>query len=301
MLIEQRQENQDDTPMSQLTSFDTGQLIAELLHAAVRNGQSIAQYTDELSAPCVIVQPSQGEGFGGIRHVNTAFEQLIGQSREALVGAAMDRLDNDPEPETDGLTEKLSQSGYATLSRNLKLADGGSLRVERTVVRIPDNRGTGASGDVLVIFDRPLEGILPPAGGADLSQSQAIALKMETLLRRYIRENYRQGMHPAQWSALRYFKLAPPEARSLTGFARAHHTTMGTASTTVSTLVSKGYLQKHSFRGAVNLTKKGEALLRDDPLGNVVTALNRMSAFERDWAEYVLTALTDSFGSNEDS
>jgi hypothetical protein len=76
---------------------------------------------------------------------------------------------------------------------------------------------------------------------------------------------------------------------------------MGTASTTVSTLVSKGYLQKHSFRGAVNLTKKGEALLRDDPLGNVVTALNRMSAFERDWAEYVLTSLTDSFGNSEDS
>jgi hypothetical protein len=66
----------------------------------------------------------------------------------------------------------------------------------------------------------------------------------------------------------------------------------------VSTLVGKGYLEKHSFRGAVNLTKDGEALLRDDPLSSVIVALNRMSAIERDWAEYVLTTLTDSFGAS---
>jgi len=134
----------------------------------------------------------------------------------------------------------------------------------------------------------------------EVSESQRIALQVETLLRMYIHRNYRQGMHPAQWSALRYFRLAPPEARTLTGFAKAHRTTMGTASTTVSTLVGKGYLKKQGFRGSVEVTDAGQALLQEDPLNYVVTSLRDMSEEQRRWAQYTLTALCEAFQGDDD-
>lgn len=250
----------------------------------------------------MIVSPNGNAVLGKILEPNPAFEQLLGYKRETLLGKRLEQfVCQDTNDETDSLRDRLDQDDYAVITQNLVRKDETRLRVERTVFKVPGSPQLGADQHVIVVIDRVMESVIPVAGGAELSQSQKIALQMETLLRRYIRENYRQGMHPAQWSALRYFKLAPPEARSLTAFARAHHTTMGTASTTVSTLVGKGYLEKHSFRGAVNLTKKGEALLRDDPLSNVVTTLNRLSAFERDWAEFVLTTLTDSFGSGDES
>ena len=238
--------------------------------------------------------------FGRIIRANTAWLDLVGASAGEVENAAMSRFEATTDGDaSDSLQEHLGQAGYGVAARNLRTKDGETIRVETTVVRLPAWPDLGVDGDVLVIVDRLTESVVPAAGGAELSQSQAVALQLETLLRRYIRENYRQGMHPAQWSALRYFKLAPPEARSLTAFAKAHHTTMGTASTTVSTLVGKGYLHKQSFRGQVNLTKEGEKLLRNDPLRAVVSTLNRMSAFEREWTEYVLATLTDSFASND--
>jgi len=238
--------------------------------------------------------------FGRIIRANEAWLNLVGASAGEVENVAMTRFEAASEGDaSDSLQEHLEQDGYGVAARNLKVKGGETVRVETTAVRLPAWPELGVEGDVLVVVDKLLESVVPAAGDAELSQSQTIALQLETLLRRYIRENYRQGMHPAQWSALRYFKLAPPEARSLTGFARAHHTTMGTASTTVSTLVGKGYLQKQSFRGQVNLTKEGEKLLRDDPLRPVVGTLNRMSAFEREWTEYVLATLTDSFASND--
>lgn len=288
--------------MSEATTFETAKLFSEIFRECATNGKSIADCAQRLSAPVVIVSPNGNAVLGKILEPNPAFEQLLGYKRETLLGKRLEQfVCQDTNDETDSLRDRLDQDDYAVITQNLVRKDETRLRVERTVFKVPGSPQLGADQHVIVVIDRVMESVIPVAGGAELSQSQKIALQMETLLRRYIRENYRQGMHPAQWSALRYFKLAPPEARSLTAFARAHHTTMGTASTTVSTLVGKGYLEKHSFRGAVNLTKKGEALLRDDPLSNVVTTLNRLSAFERDWAEFVLTTLTDSFGSGDES
>lgn len=288
--------------MSDLTNDDTAKLIAETFRQCLTDPQALRACPHGLSHPAVVVQPVGTAIFGRILRANAAWLALTGYAESDVAGQRMAKLDDSAEEShpTDSLQERLDQAGHAVVTRDLTTKAGEVLRVESTVIRLPAWEGLEVTGEVLLVLDRRLEARLAPAGGAELSQSQAIALQMETLLRRYIRENYRQGMHPAQWSALRYFKLAPPESRSLTGFARAHHTTMGTASTTVSTLVGKGYLQKHSFRGAVNLTKEGEALLRNDPLSCVVTMLNRMSVFEREWAEYVLTALSDSFGRDDE-
>jgi PAS domain S-box-containing protein len=293
--------NKTTLPMSDLTTDDTAKLISEIFRQCLSDPQALRDCPAGLSQPALVVQLAGSAIFGRVLRANAAWLDMTGYAAADVQNVRMPQL----EAEADGssresLQERLDQAGYAVVTREVLKKDGTYLRVESTVVRVPAWAELDAEGEVLIVIDRRLESLVAPAGGAEVSQSQRIALRMETLLRRYIRENYRQGMHPAQWSALRYFKLAPPEARSLTGFAKAHHTTMGTASTTVSTLVGKGYLQKHSFRGAVNLTKEGEALMRHDPLTSVVTMLNRMSAFERDWAEYVLTALSDSFGHDDE-
>ena len=287
--------------MSDLTTDDTAKLISEIFRQCLSDPQALRDCPNGLSQPALVVEHAGSATFGRVLRANAAWLNMTGYAASDVQDTRMPQLEADADESTrEALQERLDQAGYAVLTRTLVDKDGEHQRVESTVVRVAAWPELDVAGEVLIVIDRRLESAVAPAGGAELSPSQRVALQMETLLRRYIRENYRRGMHPAQWSALRYFKLAPPEARSLTGFARAHHTTMGTASTTVSTLVGKGYLQKHSFRGAVNLTKQGEALLRDDPLLSVVTMLNRMSAFEREWAEYVLTALSDSFGRDDE-
>lgn len=286
--------------MTEPTTDSTARLLADIFRQRLNDGEDRETFPEGLSQPVAVVQPGGQSVFGRIIRANAAWRDLVGCSADEVTNVAMAKFEAASDGDAaDSLQEHLGQAGYGVAARNLQVKSGETIRVETTAVRLPAWPELDTEGDVIVVVDQRTESVVPAAGGAELSQSQAIALQLETLLRRYIRENYRQGMHPAQWSALRYFKLAPPEARSLTGFAKAHHTTMGTASTTVSTLVSKGYLHKQSFRGQVNLTKEGEKLLRDDPLRPVVSSLNRMSAFEREWTEYVLATLTDSFASND--
>ena len=286
--------------MSNLNTFDSTEVLFRIFARCLARDQPFNVCLEEIPAPVAVLGSPRAADTGQIITSNRAFGQLLDLNEEQVAGRRMLEFFVDPATDAkDSITEKLEQDGFAVVTRNLHRVSGHTVRVERTVMQVPAWPDLDVEGEVLVVMDRVLETIIPAAGGAALSQSQQVTLQVETLFRRYVRENHRQGMHPAQWSALRYFKLAPPETRNLTGFARAHYTTMGTASTTVSTLVNKGYLQKHSFRGAVNLTPAGEALLKDDPLSKVLTSVNRMSAFERNWAEFVLTSLNDSFGDGE--
>ena len=85
------------------------------------------------------------------------------------------------------------------------------------------------------------------------------------------------GLNPAQWTALRYFARANRFSRTVSGFARYHGTTRGTASQTVKSLVQKGYLirrplarDQRSFR--LELTARARRALASDPLHELVRA-----------------------------
>ncbi|HEY9567269.1 MAG TPA: MarR family transcriptional regulator [Thalassobaculum sp.] len=97
---------------------------------------------------------------------------------------------------------------------------------------------------------------------------------------------YRSALKPAQWSALRYFGRAAARQRTLTDFARFHATTLGTASQTLSTLQRKGLIARSASptdrrRADVQLTRKGRALLKQDPLDIVRGHLQQLPAPQR--------------------
>lgn len=94
------------------------------------------------------------------------------------------------------------------------------------------------------------------------------------------------GLNPAQWAALRYFKEATEERRTVTGFANFQGTTKGTASQTVAAVVRKKYLRRvpHTQDRRVHrltLTESGEAILSRDPLREITKALERLTPEER--------------------
>lgn len=101
----------------------------------------------------------------------------------------------------------------------------------------------------------------------------AVAQSLEQLVRVHFGRSFVHGLKPAQWQALRYFALAPACERTVTGFARYRCSTMGTASTTISTLVRKGYLGRagdNPRNSGLYVTAAGYELLRDDPIHALV-------------------------------
>lgn len=117
--------------------------------------------------------------------------------------------------------------------------------------------------------------------------AEDIALTLEQLIRLHFSQSFRHGLKPAQWHALRYFAFADPGDRTVTAFARHRASTMGTASTTISTLVRKGYLARDYGSGVprnrgLHLTAAGEALLADDPIQNLTEAIEQLGAEEQE-------------------
>lgn len=121
------------------------------------------------------------------------------------------------------------------------------------------------------------EGILPT--------TNAVMTRLEQLLRIYHAQGFAHGMTPAQWQALRYFDRAEGGDRTLTGFAQARATSMGTASTTVSWLVNRGLLER-AHGGARNvalrLTAEGQNLLESkDPYRCIERAVDALPTVQR--------------------
>ncbi len=91
-------------------------------------------------------------------------------------------------------------------------------------------------------------------------------------------EGFRCGLTTAQWTALRYFARANRFSRTVSAFADYHATTRGTASQTVKSLVTNGYLERvkstSDGRSArLDLTAKGQALQDQDPFEDLVAAI----------------------------
>ena len=106
-------------------------------------------------------------------------------------------------------------------------------------------------------------------------------------------EGFVGGLTPVQWSVLRYLSRANRFSRTVSAFAEFHATTRGTASQTVKSLVSRGYLirtrsQRDGRSVRLDLTEKGKKALADDPFKILVGAARALSPTARNSLERAL-------------
>lgn len=126
--------------------------------------------------------------------------------------------------------------------------------------------------------------------------ARQIASALEQVVRLYYSRSFCHDLKPAQWHALRYFAGTEPGNRTITAFARQRASTMGTASTTVSTLVRKGLLARSadgtSARNlGLHVTPAGLELLEDDPINALVASLDGLPVEERTQVQEALAKL----------
>jgi DNA-binding MarR family transcriptional regulator len=117
-----------------------------------------------------------------------------------------------------------------------------------------------------------------------MTDTRRVMTKLEQLVRVYYAEGYSGELRPAQWQALRYFDQAAEAERTLTAFAKARATTMGTASITVSGLVERGLMERgHGERNVgLRISAEGRRLLeRADPYRRIAGAIESLSEDQR--------------------
>jgi len=96
-----------------------------------------------------------------------------------------------------------------------------------------------------------------------------------------------EGLTSAQWSALRYFSRANRFSRTPSAFAAFHGTTRGTASQTIKSLKTQGYLARTRSEtdgrsARLDLFDKARAVLAHDPLEVLVRAADALPPGARD-------------------
>jgi DNA-binding MarR family transcriptional regulator len=109
-------------------------------------------------------------------------------------------------------------------------------------------------------------------------QSMAIAALLDQIGRRADAAAWATGLHPAQWSALRYFSRAGAEARTVAAFAAFVGASLGTSWQTVKALIGKGFVTSNKMPGRgkvlrIDLTPKGRQRIADDPLAEIGRAV----------------------------
>ena len=107
--------------------------------------------------------------------------------------------------------------------------------------------------------------------------SRAIAELVFHLGRIASGEGLVEGLTAAQWAVLRYFAQANRFSRTPSAFAAFHATTRGTASQTIKSIETLGYLTRlrsKDDRRSVQLvlTEKARAILANDPFESLVRA-----------------------------
>ncbi|MBK1696567.1 hypothetical protein CKO21_04840 [Rhodovibrio salinarum] len=94
---------------------------------------------------------------------------------------------------------------------------------------------------------------------------------------------------------MRFFANNPGE--SLTAFARHRHSTTGSASVVVSALVKRGYLARQSAHTSRNigiqLTEAGQQALEQDPIKELVAALENLPTEQLSTFKQTLAQLHD--------
>lgn len=140
------------------------------------------------------------------------------------------------------------------------------------------------------------------AADGDAFAASDIALALEQLMRLHFSQSFKGGLKPAQWHALRYFTHASKEQRTVTAFARHRASTMGTASTTISTLVRKGLLARDYGNGVprnrgLHVTEAGMGLLTDDPIQALADTVANLDSGSRDTLRSTLPRLVEQMAS----
>ncbi len=97
---------------------------------------------------------------------------------------------------------------------------------------------------------------------------------------------YRDGLKPAQWSALRYFSNANRFSMTASAFAAYQGITAGAASQTIGALVEKRLLKRtddkaDKRRRHLSLTAKAQRLIERDPISTLISAALKLSDGER--------------------
>ncbi len=110
-----------------------------------------------------------------------------------------------------------------------------------------------------------------------VASATATAELFEHIVRSLYAASFTHQLNPAQWNALRYFRSAPANARSLKSFARHQLVADSTASQTIAALVRKSLVTKErdpdDRRGVViALTETGHEILRHDPMLRLASA-----------------------------
>ena len=111
--------------------------------------------------------------------------------------------------------------------------------------------------------------------------SRAIAELVFHLGRIASGEGLVEGLTAAQWAVLRYFAQANRFSRTPSAFAAFHGTTRGTASQTIKSLETQGYLTRmrsEDDRRSVRLvlTEKAKSILANDPFEFLVRAADSL-------------------------
>lgn len=109
---------------------------------------------------------------------------------------------------------------------------------------------------------------------------------LERISRVLQNDGHSVGLKPTQWEALRYFARANRFSRSPSALTVYLGMTKGTVSQTVSALEKKGHIKKAAGEEdrrqiRIEVTAKGERLLRRNPLEAMATSLSRLPASRR--------------------
>ncbi len=108
--------------------------------------------------------------------------------------------------------------------------------------------------------------------------------------------NVGRSLKPSQWAALRFFDQAAPNVRTVSGFAEMNFTTNGSASQTITTLVSKRCLERipdksDGRRHSLRVTKSGKKLLANDPINILSGAVGELPVAQQAQLAEIITSL----------
>jgi DNA-binding MarR family transcriptional regulator len=133
--------------------------------------------------------------------------------------------------------------------------------------------------------------------------SKPIAELLEQISLLIYSSSVARKLKPSQWAALRFFDQAAKNVRTVSGFAEMNFTTNGSSSQTVTTLVSKKYLERipdkvDGRRHSLQVTKSGKKLLANDPISVLSGTIDALPASQKVHLANIVTRLyRDVYGS----
>ncbi|MDY8110083.1 MarR family transcriptional regulator [Fulvimarina sp. 2208YS6-2-32] len=128
---------------------------------------------------------------------------------------------------------------------------------------------------------------------------------LEQLTRRMHSHGYSARLFPAQWVALRYLNAAPSDLRTAIDLARYQGLASGAVARTVRALITKGFVEKKGTIGRgraerLELTDRGRALLKRDPLQMITRAVGSLEEERRSELTASLVLLVRALGGRVD-